>query len=96
MCRKNARYLSSKSFLVGYGGGAYWISVEEGVVCEIGLPLYGVLTAGCIDTDPPVSRGDFGQSHKPHIEIAPVHHAIWVSFSETRCEKFDTNRMCEA
>src|SRR3954470_20554983 len=55
--------------------------------CE--LRLNGVLTAGCIDTDPPVSRGDFGQSHKAHIEIAHVHHAVWVTFSETRCEKFE-------
>ncbi|MDQ5829512.1 MAG: hypothetical protein M3324_06495, partial [Actinomycetota bacterium] len=42
-------------------------------------------TAGCIDTDLPTGRRNFGQSDKPLIEIAHVHHAMWVTFTETRC-----------
>jgi hypothetical protein len=45
------------------------------------------VTAGCIDTDPPVSRRAFGQSHKPQIEIAYVPQAMWVTFTVTRCEE---------
>jgi hypothetical protein len=40
------------------------------------------LTAGCIDTDPPAGRRYSGQSGKPLIEIAHVHHAMWVIFTE--------------
>jgi hypothetical protein len=42
-------------------------------------------TADCIDTDPPTGRGYSGQSGQPLIEIAHVHHATWVMFTETRC-----------
>jgi hypothetical protein len=56
------------------------------VFCE--LPLYGVLTAGCIDTDPPASRRTFGQSQKSITGIEYAHHAMWVTFTETRCKKF--------
>ncbi len=42
-------------------------------------------TAGCIDTDLPAGRGYSGRSGKPLIEIAHVHHATWVMFTETRC-----------
>jgi len=46
--------------------------------------LLGLLvTAGCIDTDLPVGRHIFGQSDKPLIEIAHMHHAMWVTFGET-------------
>src|SRR5215212_5488504 len=43
------------------------------------------LTADCIDTDPPAGRGYSGQSGKTLIEIAHVHHAMRVMFTETRC-----------
>jgi hypothetical protein len=42
-------------------------------------------TAGCIDTGLPVGRRYFGQSDKPFVETAIVHHARWVMFIETRC-----------
>jgi hypothetical protein len=45
-----------------------------------------VVTAGCIDIDLPAGRPYFGQSDKPLIETAKVHHARWVMFTETRCE----------
>jgi hypothetical protein len=45
-----------------------------------------VLTAGCIDTELPAGRGYSGQSGKPLIEIAHVHHAMWLMSTETRCE----------
>jgi hypothetical protein len=52
------------------------------------LPLWGILrtspSAGCIDTGLPAGRRNFGQSDKPLIEIAHVHHAMWVTFTETR------------
>jgi hypothetical protein len=44
-----------------------------------------VVTAGCIDTDLPAGRGYSGESGKPLIEIAHVHHPMWVVFTETRC-----------
>ena len=44
------------------------------------------MTAGCIDTDLPAGRRNFGQSDKPLLEIAHAHHAMWVTFTETRCE----------
>ncbi len=46
------------------------------------------LTAGCIGTDLPAGLRYSGQSGKPLIEIAHVHHAMWVMFTETRCKKF--------
>jgi hypothetical protein len=49
-------------------------------------PILLPLTAGCIDTDLPAGRRNFGQSDKPLIEIAHVHHAMWVTFTETRCK----------
>jgi hypothetical protein len=39
-------------------------------------------TADCIDTDPPTGRGYSGQSGNPLIEMAHVHHATWVMFTE--------------
>jgi hypothetical protein len=45
------------------------------------------LAAGCIDTDLPAGRRNFGQSDKPLIEIAHAHHAMWVTFTETRCRR---------
>jgi hypothetical protein len=39
-------------------------------------------TAGCIDTDLPARRRNFGQSDKSLIEIAHVHHAMWVTYTE--------------
>ena len=44
------------------------------------------LTADCIDTDPPAGRGYSGQAGKPLFEIAHVHHAMWLMFTETRCK----------
>src|SRR5919112_1615350 len=44
-------------------------------------------TAGCIDTGLPVGRRYFGQSDKPFVETAIVHHARWVMFIETRCHR---------
>jgi hypothetical protein len=41
--------------------------------------------AGCIDTGLPAGRRYFGQSDKPLVETAYVHHARWVMFTETRC-----------
>src|SRR5215213_228659 len=43
-------------------------------------------TAGCIDTDPPASRRTFGQSQKSLTGIEYAHHAMWVTFTETRCK----------
>src|SRR5215212_10802068 len=48
--------------------------------------VFYLLTAGCIDTDLPAGRRNFGRSGKPLIEIAHVHHALWVTFTETRCK----------
>ena len=42
--------------------------------------------AGCTDTDLPAGRRYFGQSDKPLIGTAHVYHAMWVMFTETRCE----------
>jgi hypothetical protein len=42
-------------------------------------------SAGCIDTGLPAGRRYFGQSDKPLVETANVHHARWVMFTETRC-----------
>jgi hypothetical protein len=46
----------------------------------------GLFTAGCIDTDLPAGRRYSSQSGKPLIQIAHVHHAVWVTFIETRCD----------
>src|SRR5215208_1495838 len=42
------------------------------------------LTASCIDTGLPAGRCYFGQSDKPLLETANVHHRRWVMFTETR------------
>jgi hypothetical protein len=42
-------------------------------------------TAGCIDTDLPAGRHIFGQSDNALIEIAHMHHAMWITFGETCC-----------
>jgi hypothetical protein len=60
-------------------------SIWDGVLCS-SLTVYVPLTAGCIDTDLPAGRGYSGQSGKPLIEIAHVHHAVWVMFTETHCK----------
>ena len=44
------------------------------------------LSAGCIDTDLPAGRHIFGQSDNALIEIAHMHHAMWVTFGETCCD----------
>ena len=46
-----------------------------------------LVTAGCIDTDPPASRRTFGQSQKSLTGIEYAHHAMWVTFTETRCKR---------
>src|SRR5215208_4175933 len=60
------------------------------------LTMAGTLvTAGCIDTDPPASRRTFGQSQKSLTGIEYAHHALWVTFTETRCNssgRRQTNR----
>jgi hypothetical protein len=45
-----------------------------------------MLTASCIDTGLPAGRRYFGQSDKPLLETANVHHRRWVMFTETRCK----------
>jgi len=47
--------------------------------------LCNEFTAGCTDTDLPAGRSNFGQSDDPLVELAHMYHAIWVTFSETRC-----------
>jgi hypothetical protein len=64
----------------------------SGHTCPHALPVRtyprcGLLTAGCTDTDLPAGRRYFGQSDKPLIGTAHVYHAMWVMFTETRCEK---------
>lgn len=51
-----------------------------------GRGKFVVVTAGCIDTDLLVCRRDFSQQDKALIEIAYTHHAMWVTFNETRCQ----------
>jgi hypothetical protein len=46
------------------------------------------VTADCIDTDLPAGRHFLGQPDKPLIEAARVHHALWIMFTETRCNIF--------
>jgi hypothetical protein len=46
-----------------------------------------VSTASCIDTDLPAGRHIFGQSDNALIEIAHMHHAMWVTFGETCCNR---------
>jgi hypothetical protein len=61
------------------------------------LPLLSGLfqfTAGYIDADLPAGRGYSGQSGKPLIEIARVHHAMWVMFTETRCSIEEYRQRC--
>ena len=45
-----------------------------------------ILTAGCIDTGLPAGQRNHGQPDKPLIVIAHMHHAMWVTFSETCCD----------
>jgi hypothetical protein len=40
------------------------------------------VTAGYIDTGLPAGRSYFGQSDKPLVETANVHHERWVMFTE--------------
>jgi hypothetical protein len=52
-----------------------------------------LLTAGCIDTGLPAGQRYFGQSDKPLVETANVHHGRWVMFTETRCENSDSTHL---
>lgn len=44
------------------------------------------MTAGCIDTDLPLSRRNVGLPDGPLIETTHVHHAMWVMSTEIRCQ----------
>jgi hypothetical protein len=44
-------------------------------------------TAGCIDTDLPAGRRNFGLSDRPLTETTNVHHAMWVMSTETCCTR---------
>jgi hypothetical protein len=48
------------------------VAVEE---VSLSAKAFHDLTAGCIDTGLPAGRRYFGQSDKPLIETARVHHA---------------------
>jgi hypothetical protein len=63
------------------------ILLGAGVISVIGNAPLTSFTADCIDTDLPAGRGYSGQSGKPLIEIAHVHHPMWVMFTETRCRE---------
>jgi hypothetical protein len=58
------------------------VAVEE---VSLSANAFHDLTAGCIDTGLPAGRRYFGQSDKPLVETAIVHHARWVIFTEIRC-----------
>jgi hypothetical protein len=49
-------------------------------------------TAGCIDTDLPAGRRNFGLSDRSLIETTNVHHAMWVMSTETCCEQGSDGR----
>src|SRR5215218_10288917 len=59
-------------------------SEEPCVVESCSADMWAGPTAGCIDTGLPAGRRYFGQSDKPLVETANVHHARWVMFTETR------------
>src|SRR5215212_11942969 len=86
--------------IVGYSaipsGSVWWFQDRAATIPYLSPPgdrlvrlhhIWDRLTAGCIDTDLPAGRHNFGRSGKPLIEIAHVHHALWVTFTETRCKK---------
>src|SRR5215211_4913719 len=56
---------------------------EPCVVESCSADMWAGPTAGCIDTGLPAGRRYFGQSDKPLVETANVHHARWVMFTET-------------
>jgi hypothetical protein len=61
----------------------------------IQLSGYGLLTAGCIDTDPPAVRRTSGRSASPHIGCAHAPHAMRVMSTEIRCENLPSTHSGE-
>ena len=44
------------------------------------------VTAGCVDTDPPVGQCNYVRSDKHFSKTVCEHHAMWVDHTETCCE----------